>query len=195
MAPTLSDDVDCMENVRKIIHGHIKRMTLSALFLAIGYVLPFLTGQIQTIGNMLLPMHIPVLLCGVVCGWQYGLGVGLILPLTRSLLFGKPILYPTAVSMAFELATYGAVIGLVWLLCKRKGLGAIYTSLVSAMLAGRAVWGIAQCALIGVGENGFTVTAFISGGFVKALPGIIIQLIILPPLILLIKHKTNAMEK
>ena len=97
--------------------------------------------------------------------------------------------------MAFELATYGAVIGLVWLLCKKKGIGAIYLSLVSAMLSGRIVWGIAQCILLGVGDNGFTLTAFISGGFAKAIPGIIIQLALLPPLILLIKNKTNAMEK
>ena len=183
------------KNANKTLHSYIKRITLSALFLAIGYVLPFLTGQIQTIGNMLLPMHIPVLLCGIVCGWQYGLGVGLVLPITRSLLFSKPILYPTAVSMAFELATYGAVIGLVWLLCKKKGVGSIYLSLVSAMLSGRIVRGIAQCVLIGVGDNGFTLTAFISGGFVKAIPGIIIQLALLPPIILLIKNKTNAMEK
>ena len=75
------------KNANKTLHSYIKRITLSALFLAIGYVLPFLTGQIQTIGNMLLPMHIPVLLCGIVCGWQYGLGVGLVLPITRSWLF------------------------------------------------------------------------------------------------------------
>ena len=99
------------ENTREALHNHIKRLTVSALFLAIGYVLPFLTGQIPTVGNMMLPMHIPVLLCGIVCGWQYGLGVGFILPLTRSLIFGKPLLYPNAVSMAFELAAYGAVAG------------------------------------------------------------------------------------
>ena len=183
------------EHVNTTLHLHIKKMVIAALFLAIGYVLPFLTGQIPTIGNMLLPMHIPVLLCGIVCGWQYGLGVGLILPITRSLLFSKPILYPTAVSMAFELAAYGVVIGIVWLLCKKKNLGSIYISLVAAMLSGRVVWGISQCVLLGVGENGFTMTAFISGGFAKAVPGIIIQLCILPPIILLIKNKTNAMEK
>ncbi len=179
----------------KILHNYIKKIILSALFLAIGYVLPLLTGQIQTVGNMLLPMHIPVLLCGIVCGWQYGLGVGFILPITRSLLFTKPILYPNAVSMAFELATYGAVIGLAWLICKKKNIGDIYISLISAMLAGRVVWGIAQCVLLGVGENGFTMTAFITTAFAKAVPGIIIQLAVLPPLILLIKNKTNAMKQ
>ena len=50
-----------------------RKLTLSALFLALGLVLPLITGQIPQIGKMLLPMHIPVLLCGMVCGWPYGL--------------------------------------------------------------------------------------------------------------------------
>lgn len=81
------------------------------MFVAIGVVLPFFTGQIPQIGNMLLPMHIPVLLCGLICGWQYGGMVGFILPLLRTMLFGMPVLYPTGIAMAFELAAYGLVIG------------------------------------------------------------------------------------
>ena len=77
-----------------------KKLVLSALFLAIALVLPFLTGQIPEIGSMLCPMHIPVLLCGFFCGWQYGLAVGFVAPLLRSFLFGVPYLYPMAVSMA-----------------------------------------------------------------------------------------------
>lgn len=68
----------------------IKNLTISAVFLAVGLVLPFFTGQIPAIGNMLLPMHIPVFLCGLICGWQYGAAVGFILPLFRSLLFSAP---------------------------------------------------------------------------------------------------------
>ena len=82
------------------------------MFLALGYVLPFFTGQIPAVGKMLLPMHIPVLLCGFVCGWQYGLMVGFIVPLFRSVLAGMPVMMPTAVGMAFELATYGVLCGL-----------------------------------------------------------------------------------
>ena len=182
------------EKSRENLHNHIKKLTVSALFLAIGYVLPFLTGQIPTVGNMLLPMHIPVMLCGIVCGWQYGLGVGFIMPLTRSLMFGKPVLYPNAVSMAFELAAYGAVIGLVWMICKKKNIGSVYISLIAAMLVGRAVWGGAQCILLGVGENGFTFSAFITAGFAKAIPGMIMQLCIIPPLVMLIKNKTRVMK-
>ena len=70
-----------------------RKLTLSALFLALGLVLPLITGQIPQIGKMLLPMHIPVLLCGMVCGWPYGLAVGAVMPLLRGLLFGMPVLY------------------------------------------------------------------------------------------------------
>ena len=90
------------------------KMVWSGVFVALGIVLPFLTGQIQGIGKMLLPMHIPVLLCGFVCGAPYGLAVGLIVPLLRSVLFGMPVLFPTAVSMAFELAVYGCVTGILY---------------------------------------------------------------------------------
>ena len=98
----------------------IRKLVLSAMFMAIGLVLPFITGQIQQIGNMLLPMHIPVLLCGLICGWQYGAIVGFILPLLRYVLFGMPPIFPTGVSMTFELAAYGAVIGLIMQRLSRK---------------------------------------------------------------------------
>lgn len=92
----------------------LRRLTLAALFLALGLVLPFFTGQIPQIGSMLLPMHLPILLCGFVCGWRWGLGLGLLAPLLRSLLLGMPPLYPQALAMAGELATYGALTG--WLM-------------------------------------------------------------------------------
>lgn len=91
----------------------IRKLTYSALYLAIALVLPFLTGQIPEIGSMLCPMHIPALLCGFVCGWPWGLAVGFVSPLLRSLLFGMPTAY-TAVAMAFELAAYGAVSGILY---------------------------------------------------------------------------------
>ena len=91
-----------------------RRLTLSAMFLALGLVLPFLTGQVPQIGNMLLPMHLPVFLCGLLCGWQYGAAVGFALPLLRSSLFALPVMFPAATAMAFELMTYGLVAGLLY---------------------------------------------------------------------------------
>lgn len=158
----------------------IKNLTLSAMFIAIGIVLPLLTGQIQQIGSMLLPMHIPVLLCGLICGWKYGLGVGLVLPIMRSLIFGMPPIFPVAIAMTFELATYGFVVGLLYGLSKWQCIIALYRSMIIAMLAGRAVWGVAMVLLLGFGENAFTWPAFLAGAFTGAIPGIILQLILIP---------------
>ncbi len=160
-------------------HEHIKSITLSAMFLALGLVLPFLTGQIKEIGNMLLPMHFPVLLCGLICGPAYGGVVGLVMPLLRNLCFGMPPM-PNAVSMAFELMTYGLVIGLLYRLARKKNVASLYVSLITAMLAGRVVWGIAQAVILGAKGNGFTIKMFMSGALFNAVPGIILQLILIP---------------
>lgn len=155
-----------------------KNMVLAAMFLGIGMVLPFITGQVQRFGNMLLPMHIPVLLCGLICGWQYGLLVGFILPLMRSAIFSMPVMFPDAVSMAFELATYGVTVGLLYSRSRWQCIKALYKCMIIAMLAGRIVWGVAQTALLGIGK--FTLHAFLAGAFINAVPGIILQLIIIP---------------
>ena len=164
--------------------AHIKKLVLSAMFLAIGLVLPLFTGQIRTIGNMLLPMHIPVMLCGLICGWQYGLSVGLILPLMRSMLFGMPHLYPNAVAMAFELATYGFVIGFLFSHARWQCIRSLYRCLVAAMICGRIVWGLAEIVLLGMSGSAFTAKAFLAGAVFQAIPGIILQLILIPTLML-----------
>jgi len=94
------DKMDKTDKTTKI--KPVMNLTLAAMFLAVGLLLPFLTGQIKQIGNMLLPMHIPVIMCGLICGWKYGFGVGFVMPLMRSMLFGRPIMYPDAIAMAFE---------------------------------------------------------------------------------------------
>ncbi len=157
-----------------------KNLTLSAMFLAIGMVLPFLTGQIPQIGNMMLPMHIPVLLCGVICGWQYGAALGFILPLIRYMVFGMPVLFPTGIAMAFEMLTYGLVIGLVYSLSRWKCIVSLYRALISALIAGRVVWAVAQMILLGVSGGAFTMKMFLAGAFFNAVPGIIIQLVLIP---------------
>lgn len=158
----------------------VKNLTMSAMFIALGLVLPFLTGQIPQVGKMLLPMHIPVFLCGLVCGWQYGLVVGAVLPLLRYLLFGMPVLFPTGIAMMFELGTYGLIVGLSYSHSRWQCIVALYRSMIFAMLAGRAVWGVAQIMLLGIGENGFTWQLFMAGAFLNAIPGIVLQLILIP---------------
>ena len=157
-----------------------KKLTLSAMFLAIGMVLPFLTGQIPEVGNMMLPMHIPVLLCGLICGWQYGAVLGFVLPLIRYFVFGMPVLFPTGTAMAFELMTYGLVIGLVYSVSRWKCIISLYRALIAAMIAGRIVWAAAQMILLGVSGGAFTMKIFLAGAFFNAVPGIIIQLVLIP---------------
>ena len=168
-------------------HNKYLRMTLSALFLALAYVLPFLTGQIPEIGSMLCPMHLPVLLCGFICGPVWGAVVGFVAPLFRSLTLGMPPLFPTAICMAFELATYGAVAGLMHgLLPKKKPY--IYCSLLLSMFVGRIVWGVAMFVLMSLKGGSFTFAAFLAGAFTNAIPGIIAQIILVPILVILLEN-------
>ena len=167
---------------------NIKKLVLGGLFLAVGMLLPLLTGQIKEIGDSLLPMHLAVMLCGLVCGWKYGFLVGLILPYLRSVIFGMPPLYPQAVWMSLELATYGLVIAVMYNVFKRKNIGYLYLSLIISMICGRIVWGAAKALLLGVANKHFPFSAFIAGGFIDAIPGIILQLILIPAVITILER-------
>ena len=116
-------------------------LVLAALFLALAFVLPMITGHVPQIGNMLCPMHFPVLLAGFVLGGPWGLALGFAAPLLRSVLFGMPPMYPIAIAMAFELATYGAVAGFMYRKVQHT-LPMTYATLVTSMVAGRLVWGL-----------------------------------------------------
>lgn len=165
------------------LKNHLLRLVLSALFIAIGVVLPFLTGQIPQVGNYLLPMHIPVFLCGLICSWNYGLAVGFILPLFRSFLFGAPPLYPNALVMCAELAVYGLVCGFIYNKTGKQNVKKVYIALISAMIAGRVVWGVTKAILLGVKGNTFTLKMFVIDGFIEAIPGIVLQLVLIPLII------------
>ena len=172
----------------------IQNLVLSPLFLAIGLILPFFTGQIKEIGDSLLPMHLPVMLCGLICGWSYGGAVGLVLPFLRSLTFSMPPLYPNAVWMALELATYGLVIGLLYARRKRYSRAYLLVCLVISMLSGRVVWGIAKAVLLGVADKPFGLEAFLVGGFADAVPGLILQFLLIP-LIMEVIHRARKTTK
>ena len=165
-------------------------LVLSSLFLALALVLPFVTGQLQQLGSMLLPMHLPIMLCGFICGSKYGLAVGLIAPLLRSFLFSMPMLYPNAIAMSVELATYGFTCGFLFEKSPWKCLYRVYISLLCSMFLGRVLWGIAMCFLVQGGT--FTWQIFLTQSFFNAIPGIILQLVFIPS-ILLFLHKTHRM--
>ena len=165
----------------------ILNLTYAGVLFALGLVLPFVTGQIPEIGKLLLPMHLPVLLCGFLCGKIYGCAVGFSLPLVRSLIFGMPVIFPSAVTMAPELMAYGLFAALFYSFFKKKTLFSIYASLIPAMLIGRAVKGVANAIAYGVSDKAYSFGAFISGAFVEAVPGIILQLILMPAVLLALK--------
>ncbi|MBO7179487.1 MAG: ECF transporter S component [Clostridia bacterium] len=171
-----------MKNKSKIF-----KMVLSALFLALCYVLPFITGQIPEIGAMLCPMHIPVIICGFICGWPWGLLVGFLAPLFRSLTLGMPPLFPTAICMALELAAYGLVSGITRkILPKKKPY--IYCSLLISMIIGRVVWGIAMFILMAINGDTFGFSAFLAGAVTNAIPGIILQIVLIPPIVMILEN-------
>ena len=169
-------------------------LVFASLFFALAYVLPFLTGQIPEIGSMLCPMHLPVLLCGFLCGPLWGLAVGMTVPLLRSLTLGMPLLFPNALCMALELATYGAIAGMMHRALPRKK-PFVYASLLTAMLAGRLTWGAAMWICLGVRGTGFPFSAFLAGAVLNAIPGIIVQIVLIPILVIVLEKANLVSQK
>lgn len=156
------------------------KLVLAGLFTAIGLILPNIFHAFGGAGNIFLPMHIPVILCGLLCGYRLGGVCGLLVPLLSCLITGMPPIYPTGVTMMCELATYGIIAGL---LMKKTN---VYVALVGSMIGGRIVLALSQLILMGFGGKPFAIAAFMTSAFVTALPGIIIQIIILPLIVIAI---------
>ena len=170
----------------------IRNLVLGGFFMALGLLLPFLTGQIPQFGQMLLPMHLPIMLCGFICGWPYGLAVGFITPLLRSVMFGMPPMFPFAVAMAFELAVYGLLTGLFYQLLPKKNIN-LYATLIFAMIGGRIVWGLVRYLFLGVSGTAFTWQMFMSGAVLTAWPGIVLQIVLVPAIMMALK-RTNIID-
>lgn len=168
-----------------------KKLSLAAMFLALALLLPFLTGQVAQLGSMLCPMHLPVLLCGFFCGGWWGLLVGLLAPVLRSIIFGMPPMFPVAVCMSLELATYGLVTGVLHSkLPKKKWM--TYISLISAMILGRIVWGLVMFVCMGFDTSKFGLSAFLSGAVTTGIPGIILQLVLVPVIVMFLEKSDRV---
>ena len=163
----------------------VKNLVMAALFTAIGVVLPQSFHMIPNAGSIILPMHIPVLICGMTVGGFYGAIAGALTVSLSILINGMPPLFPTGVCMIVELAVYSLVSGVAY-----KALGCrmnrkrTYAALIIAMLAGRAANGLAMTAAMGMAGKAYTLQAFLTAAFVTALPGIIIQLVLIPPVVM-----------
>ena len=159
---------------------------MTALCVALGVVLPQALHAVPNAGNVLLPMHIPVLLCGLTCSWAYGLGCGVLTPLMSHLVTGMP---PAAVlpAMVCELAAYGLISGLTAKFIRTGRRAAdIYIQLISAMLIGRVIYGVTNALIFRAGA--YSMEVFLTAAFVTALPGILLQLLLLPTLVLLLER-------
>ncbi len=166
------------------MRNNTRKTIISGLFLALALLLPYIFHIIGVSGKIFLPMHIPVLLCGFILGPKYGLIIGIITPILNSLLTGMPPIYPTAISMSLELATYGLVSGFLY---KNKKMSSII-SLIIAMLLGRGVSGIASYVLISLIGGKYTLNIFMMGAFVTAIWGIIIQLMFIPLIVKILER-------
>ena len=159
----------------------VKKSIITAVCIALCVVLPQAFHAIPNAGSIYCPMHIPVLLCGLICGWQYGLLCGIAGPLVSALITGMP---PAAVlpGMLVECAAYGALTGLMMqLVHTKKVYPDLYISLLVAMLGGRIISGIAKALIFSAGS--YSMTAWVTGSFVTSLPGIIVHLVLIPSIV------------
>ena len=165
----------------------VRKLVFANLSIALGILMPFLTAQLPGMGSRFLTMHIPVLLSGFICGWDYGMLVGFTVPMIRSMLFGMPPIFPVAAAMAIELAVYGGMTGILYRLLPKKTVY-LYIALIASMICGRIALGATSILLYGLGGTQYTFEIFIAGTFFNAIPGIVIQLIVVPILIIALER-------
>lgn len=176
-------------------NNQVKNLIIAGMCVAIGIILPMAMHSIPNAGRVFLPMHIPILICGLACGWQYGLLCGILTPLLSSLMTGMP---PMAIlpGMLCELAVYGAVTGIIINTVRTKSRYLnLYIALITAMISGRIVMGILNALIFQAGNYAFKM--WIAGAFVTAVPGIVIQILLIPTIVYglqkakLISNETN----
>ena len=163
-----------------------RKLVSCALCIALGVLLPMAFHVIPNAGSIFLPMHIPVLICGLFCGWPYGLACGILTPFISSVTTG--MILP---QMMVELAVYGLVTGLCASYIPVKNeMTKLYMSLIIAMLAGRIMNGLVNTCILST--QGYTLSVFMSASFITCLPGIVIQLIVIPVLVRILNKRIPA---
>jgi len=162
--------------------------------------------SIPRAGSIVLPMHIPVLLAGLICGWMFGLVAGITGPLLSHLFTQMPPV-PIVFIMMIELGVYGLVAGMViqFIRTNRSSID-LYIALIIAMMAGRIVAGaamalyfyqgsyIAGSYIDGIYTGGsyttsYAIGAWITSYFVTSLPGIVIQLAFIPSVVMALERE------
>lgn len=156
-----------------------RELVLSGLLLATGILLPMVFHMFGLIGPVVLPMHIPVLIGGFLLSPTLALYLGVLTPIISGLLTGMPVMFPMSIIMAFELGTYGLVASLA---TRKLKLSSI-PSLIISMIAGRISAGLTVTLLVQLFGVKMNPIMYIKGAIITGMPGLIIQLIIIPSLI------------
>ena len=164
------------------------RLLITAILLAVGMVLPFLTGQLQSFGQLISPLHIPVFICGLTCGWGWGAALGFILPILRGLIFGMPPFPAVGLPMAFEMLFYGLVTGALYPLLRKvfrdKHIVAMLIAMVAAMILGRCAGGVTRAIMMGMQGQSYAFSAFFASYFTGTVVGAVIHIIVCPLIVL-----------
>ena len=169
---------------------HLRKIVITAMLIAVGVVLPLAFHSIPRAGSILLPMHIPVLLAGLICGPFFGLVSGLITPLLSSITTGMPPAGFVVYSMMIELSIYGLVAGIAMrLIHTGRSSFDLYISLGAALIVGRVVAGIAQALVFFSGEGGYTIMLWVTSYFVTSLPGLVIQILFVPSMVMALERE------
>lgn len=170
------------------------KLTCAAVCVALAIVLPKLTGGVQLLGQSISPMHIPALLCGLTCGWQWGLGAGFLMPVLAAATGMPP--WPVAWPMAFECAAYGLFTGLLYPMLLKKtrmpSLVCMLTAMVISMILGRLVGGAAKALLLTLGlissQSPFTFAAFLTSYFAATAVGAVVHLLLVPSVVTVLEQ-------
>jgi hypothetical protein len=146
----------------------------AALLLLAAYALPAAMHALGWPVRMLLPMHWPVLLAGLVYGWRSGAMIGASAPAVSFALSGwpRPAVLP---AMVLELALYGLIAGYLRERLRWSGFAAIALALV----AGRAVFLLVA---IATGWTGPDLPAYLGAALVPGFAGALLQCLLLPGL-------------
>jgi predicted membrane protein len=166
-----------------------RKIVISGLLIAIGVFLPVIFHSMSMGGQIFLPMHIPVLIGGILLGPLYGSLVGVITPILSSFFTGMPPVFPMLPIMVFELGTYGLTAGYISKLYPKK----VFVPLLAAMFDGRISAGLVVFVLSRFFGVSIKPLFFLKGAIVTGLPGIIIQLIIIPPIVIALKKNLRSL--
>lgn len=169
---------------------NVKLFVLAIILGVLGVLLPWFFGGVRIFGMGLLPMEFPVLLCGMICGAGYGGVVGAVVPILYALIFNTMSVYPLGVATVAELCAFGVLCGVLYKVMRQN----VFVSLLLAMFSGRTVFAVVYYYLLRSEGVIYTAERFINGEFLNVLPGIAIQIIFIP-LIVLILNKTGIVHQ